>query len=100
MPLLHAPHVLRIRPARRMPDIPQLERAPDRALRAAADPDLRLRRRVRLRGRVVERPVLPVEVTLAVPKGAHKSDRLVCTPAAALELNTHEVELVLVPAHP
>src|SRR5439155_20435464 len=41
--LLHTPHVLRIRPARRMPRIPKLERAPDRALRAAANPNLRLR---------------------------------------------------------
>jgi len=48
----------------------------------------------------LERPVLPLEVALAAPERAHQPDRLVGTPAAALELDAHEVELVLVPAHP
>src|SRR3989442_10452041 len=84
---------------RRMPRVAQLERPPDRALRAAAGPDLRLRRWVRLRGRFMERPVLAFEVPLALPERTHQPDRLVGSPAAVLELNTHEVELVLVPAH-
>src|SRR5882724_9919311 len=100
MLLLHSPDVPRIRPARRMPRIAQFERTPDRAVRAASDPDLRLRRRVRLRGRVVERPVLPLEVALAVPERTHQPDRLVGSPAAAFELDAHEVELVSMPAHP
>src|SRR5438093_10822590 len=40
MLLLHAANVLGVRAARRMPHVPQLERPADRALRAAADPDL------------------------------------------------------------
>jgi PPOX class probable F420-dependent enzyme len=43
--------------------------------------------------------VLAVEVPLAAPEGAHDPDRLVPAPAAALERDAHEAELVLVPAH-
>ena len=42
----------------------------------------------------------PFEVALAVPERAHQPDLLVGSPTAALELDAHEVELVLVPAHP
>src|SRR5207253_1636053 len=80
--------------------VAELERPPDCALRAATDPDLRLLRGMRLGGRVVERPEVPVEVALALPERAHQPDPLVGTPAAALELDAHEVELVPVPAHP
>src|SRR6266540_6199365 len=100
MLLLDAADMAGVRPTRRMPHVPQLERPPDRTLRAATDPDLRLRGRVRLRGHALERPVLPFEVALAVPERAHQPDRLVGTPAAALKRNAHVVELVLVPAHP
>src|SRR5712691_11653082 len=98
MLLLDATDVVGVRAAGGMPRVAQLERPPDRTLRAAADPDLGLRRRVRFGGRVVERPVLPFEIALAVPEGAQQPDRLVGTLAAALELDIHEVELVLVPA--
>src|SRR5712691_5700164 len=100
MLLLDAADVVGIGAAGGMPGVAQFERPPDRALRAAADPDLRLRRLVRLGGRVVERPVLPFESALAVPERAQQPDRLVGSPAAALERNANEAELVLVPAHP
>src|SRR5438094_4703954 len=99
MLLLDLPDVVRIRATRRVPDIAQLERPPDCRCRAAADPDLRQRRRVRLRRRVVEGPVLALEVALAAPECAHHADRLVRAPAAALERHAHEVVLVFVPAH-
>src|SRR5437870_2603094 len=83
-----------------MPRVAELAGAADRAIRAAAHPDLRLPRRLRLEGRVVERPPLPLEVALAVPERAHQANRLVGAPAAALELDADKVELVLVPAHP
>jgi PPOX class probable F420-dependent enzyme len=98
--LLDAPNVVGVRAARRMPGIAQFERAPYGSLRTAANPDLGLRRGVRLRGRVVEGPVLPLEVVFAVPESAHQPERLVGAAAAALELDAHELELVLVPAHP
>src|SRR6266540_3209367 len=99
MLLLDAADVIRIRRARGMPHVAELERAPDRRRRAAADPDLRLRRRMRLRGRVVERPELAFEIALAAPERTHQPDRLVPAAAAALERHAHEVVLVLVPAH-
>src|SRR5919201_4566312 len=100
MLLLHAPHVVRVRAARRMPCIAELERSPDGALRAAADPDLRLHGWAWLEGRIVERPELALEVALAAPQRAHQADRLVRTSPTARERNTHEVVFVLVPAHP
>ena len=54
---------------------------------------------MRLRGRILERPELTLEVALAVPEGAHEADFLVGTTTAARERHAHEVELVLVPAH-
>src|SRR5712691_8084936 len=54
---------------------------------------------MRLGRRVVERPELAVEILLAAPQRSHQADRLVGTPTAAFELDAHEVELVLVPAH-
>src|SRR2546422_8505847 len=83
-----------------MPDVAELARPPDRALGAAADPDLRLRRRVWLRRRVLERPPASLEFALPVPEGPHHADRLVAAPAAPFELDADEVELVFVPAHP
>src|SRR5215212_1275222 len=83
-----------------MPGVAELEGAADRTLRAAADPDLRLRRGVRLGRGVAEGPELSVEVALAAPQSAHEADALVGAAAAALERHAHEVELVLVPAHP
>src|SRR2546429_7386518 len=100
MLLLDAADVCGVGAAGGMPRVAQLKRPPDGALGAAADPDLRLPRRVRLGHRVVERPVLPVEVALAVPERPHQADRLVGAPAAAPELDAHELELVSVPAHP
>src|SRR6266545_371324 len=100
MVLLDAADMVGIGASRGMPGVSQFERPPDRALRAAAHPDLRHRRRVRLGRRLMERPVLPVEVALAIPERAHQPNRLVGTPAAALEVDAHEVELILVPAHP
>src|SRR5213593_210174 len=82
-----------------MPRITELACATQRTLGAPADPDLRDRRRVRLRGRIVERPELALEVAFALPQCAHQPDRLVRAPAAALERHAHEVELLLVPAH-
>src|SRR5262245_41990887 len=99
MLLLDAANVIGVGSARGMPHVPELERAPDRAIGAAADPDLRQRRRVRLRHRLVERPELALVVALAVPAGAHQADRLGGAAAAALARDAHEVVLVLVPPH-
>src|SRR5439155_26855527 len=85
---------------RGMPPAPQLARPANRTLRAAAAADLRLRCGVRLRGRLVERRELALEVALAAPERAHQPDRLVGRPAAALELYAHELERVPVAAHP
>src|SRR5438105_15116877 len=82
-----------------MPRVAELPRAPDRRWGAAADPDLGRRGGQRLGGRVVEGPVLAVEVPPALPERPHEPDRLVAAPAAALELDAHEIELVGVPAH-
>src|SRR5262245_34235778 len=49
MLLLDAANVIGVGSARRMPHVPEFDGAPDRAVRATADPDLRQRRRVRLR---------------------------------------------------
>jgi PPOX class probable F420-dependent enzyme len=87
-------------PARRVPDVAELERPPDRPRRAAADPDLRLRRGMRLGGRVLVRPVAALEQALAAPERAHEPDRLVGAPAASLEVDAHEVVLIPVPVHP
>src|SRR5712691_1875069 len=86
--------------ARRMPSVPELLRAPYGARGTAPDPDFGLWRWMRLGGRVVERPVLPVEVAFAAPERAHQPDRLVGAAVTAVELDSHEVELVLVPTHP
>src|SRR6266536_2569938 len=83
-----------------MPGVAELARAPNRAVGAAADPDLGLWRGVRFGGRVIERPILPLEIVFAVPERADEPDRLIRTPAAAFELDAHELELVFVPAHP
>src|SRR5918994_4866978 len=83
-----------------MPDVAQLECASDRSLGAAADPELGLRGWVRLGGRILERPVLPLEGAFTFPESAHQPDRLVGAPAAALELDAHELKLVSVPTHP
>src|SRR3989442_9967851 len=99
MLLLDPAHVVGPSAARRMPRVAELEGAPDRALGAAADPDLRLTRRTRLGGRVVKRPVASLEVALAAPHGAQQPDRLVGPPAATLEFDAHELELVAVPSH-
>src|SRR5712691_7009294 len=82
-----------------MPDVAELACPAHGLLGAAADPDLRPRRWVRLGSGVVERPQPAVEVALAVPERTHQPDRLVATATAALERNAHEVELVLVTAH-
>src|SRR5438105_3145120 len=100
MLLLDACHVAGVGATRWMPGVTELARTPDRTRRGAAHPDLRALRRTRLGCRVVEGPVFAVEVPLAVPERAHQPDRLVGAAATALELDTHEVELVLVPAHP
>ena len=97
--LLDAPHVRDVGAARRMPDVAEPARPPDRLRRAAADPDLGWRRRQRLRGRVAKRPVTAVERVLTTPERAHQLDRLVSAAAATLELHAHELELVAVPAH-
>src|ERR671936_3008680 len=99
MLLLDAAHVLGIGSAGGMPYVAELAGAADRALGAAADPDLGLPFRVGVGGRVVERPVVAFEVALAVPQRPHQPDRLVAPPAAALERDAHEVELVAMPAH-
>src|SRR4051812_38202568 len=82
-----------------MPDVAELPRPAQGPPGAAADPDLRLLRRQRLGRRIVERPVLALEVVLTVPERAHQPDRLVRAAATARELDAHEVVLVLVPAH-
>src|SRR4051812_12264867 len=82
-----------------MPDVPELACTPERARRAAADPDLRRRRRQWIGSRITERPVLTLEPALAAPQRAHQPDRLVPAPAAPCELDTHELVLSLVPAH-
>jgi PPOX class probable F420-dependent enzyme len=48
----------------------------------------------------MEGPVPPLEVMIAVPEGAHQPYGLVGAPAAALEVDAQELELVSVPAHP
>src|SRR5712691_663731 len=83
-----------------MPRVAEFACSPYGSLGAAADPDLGPWGRVRFRGRVVERPPASVEVALAVPEGAHQPDRLVGASAATLELDTHELEFVFMPAHP
>ena len=100
MLLLHAPHIVGVRAARRMPRVTEFQRAPDRTLRASAHPDLRLRRRHGFERRVAERPELALEVALAAPQRAQHTNGLVRAPAAAAELDAHEAELVLVPADP
>src|SRR5207302_8121772 len=100
MLLLDAADVVRLGAAGGMPDVTELLSPADCMLRAAPDPDLRQRRRVRLGRRIVERPVLAVEVLVAAPEGAHQPDRLVGAAASALERHAHEVVFVLVPAHP
>src|SRR5437773_11488743 len=98
MLLLHSAHVLRIGTAGGVPNVAQLARAANRPRRAPADPDLRLRRRMRLGGRVGEGPELALEVMSAAPERAHQPDALVGAPAAFLEGHAHEPVLVLVPA--
>src|SRR5207248_11456165 len=98
--LFDASDVIGVRSPRRMPHVSELARATQRTLGAAADPDLGLLRRYRLRRRVLERPALAVEARLPVPQRTHQADRLVRATAAALELDAHEVVFVLVPAHP
>jgi PPOX class probable F420-dependent enzyme len=82
-----------------MPGVAELARAPNRAVGAAADPDLRPWGGLRLGGRLTERPPPPLEVPLAAPDGAHYPDRLIAAGSATFELDAHEVELVPVPAH-
>src|SRR5207302_845010 len=97
--LLHAADVIRIRAAGGMPHVAELARPAERALRAPADPDLRLELGERGEERVVERPELALERGFAPPERLHEPDRLVRPPAAPMEVHAHEAELVLVPAH-
>jgi PPOX class probable F420-dependent enzyme len=97
---LHARHMLGIATARRMPRITELPRAPNRSRGAAADPDLGFARGMRLGRRIVDRPVLALEVLVAAPEGSHQANGLIRTSPASLELDAEEVELVLVPAQP
>ncbi len=53
-----------------------------------------------LGGRVVKRPELSGEATLAAPEGTHQPDRLVGAPASPLKWDTDELELVPMPTHP
>src|SRR6266571_2573404 len=99
MLLFDAAHLVSVGAAGGMPRVPEFARAAHGTIGAAADPDLRLRSRVRLRGGVVERPVATLEVLFAVPERAHQPNRLVGAAATAFELDAHEVELVPVPAH-
>src|SRR4051812_44668020 len=82
-----------------MPYVAEFARAPDRALRAAADPDLGHRRRLRLRGHAAERPALALVFARAAPEGLHDAERLVAAPAAALERDAHRLVLRRMPAH-
>src|SRR5436190_21491172 len=99
MPLLHLPHVRGVGAARRMPRVAELSCTPDGTGGAAAGPDLRLRRGVRLGSRVAVGPVAALEARLAAPERAHQPDRLIAAAAAPLERHAHELELVPVPAH-
>ena len=70
MSLLHLPHVRGVGAAGRMPCVAQLERTTDCPVGAAADPDLRPGRRVRLGSRVPVRPVAALERRVAAPERA------------------------------
>src|SRR5262249_48990119 len=100
MALLRRPDVVGRGRAGGMPRVAELPRTANRALRAAADPDLGERRWVRLGRRAPVRPVLPLERRRAAPERAQEPDGLVAAAAAALEWDAHELELVAVPAHP
>src|SRR5262245_56914738 len=82
-----------------MARVSQLPRPTESPLGTAADPDLGLWRGVRLGRCVPVRPVAPLERRLARPERAHQPDGLVGAAAAPLERETHELELVAVPAH-
>src|SRR5262249_10873276 len=91
--------MLRVGAARRMPDVAQLARSPNRPRRAPPDPELGLRRGVRLGRRIVKRPELALEGLFTTPERAHQPDGLVGAAAPSFKGNAHEPELVSVPAH-
>src|SRR5437763_4247439 len=99
MLLLQPPHVIHVRAAARVPHVAELPRPPDRSVRASTNPDLRLRRRQRLRRRVVERPQRPLVVARPAPDRPHHPDHLVAAPPATLERHAEELVLGPVPAH-